>query len=262
MTSYQSHIASSPKPVGTPSRHSEKGLGLRLLFLLLAVFPSSICRAQSCAPSALYILANGEEADDASGGQSAPIKATFKANPQDYEGYSARYEWRIYETDDTTNMLVHRFDENIEYTFTHSGTFTVRLLATFTKGNDVVTYDSEEEGTSMAVGIAESRLEMPNAFSPNGDGHNDTYKAKSTYQSIVSFKATIFDRWGHKLYSWNDVAGEWDGKVNGKVVKDGVYFVNVVAKGADGHVYHIRKDVNVLTGYNEGSNGGTGGGGE
>ena len=213
--------------------------------------------AQTCAPSGHYILANGEEAEDASGGQSAPVKATFTANPKEYDGYSARFEWIIFQTDDTTNVLVHRFDEEIEYTFTRSGTYTIRLIATFTKGNDVVTYDSEEEGTNLNVGILESRLEMPNAFSPNGDGYNDTYKAKATHQSIVSFKATIFDRWGHKLYSWNDINGEWDGKVKGKVVKDGVYYVNVVAKGADGHVYHIRKDVNVLTGYTESSGGGS-----
>ena len=228
--------------------------------VLMGAFVPTTTRAQSCAPAAQYVLANGEETDDASGGQSAPVKATFTANPTDAEGYTARYEWRIYETDDTTQMLLHRFEENIEYTFTRSGAFTVRLLATFTKGNDLVTYDSDQEGGSLTLSILESRLEMPNAFSPNNDGSNDTYKAKDTHQSIVSFKATIFDRWGHRLYSWNDVNGEWDGKVNGRVVKDGVYFVNVVAKGADGHVYHIRKDVNVLTGHNESAQ--TGGSGE
>jgi gliding motility-associated-like protein len=93
---------------------------------------------------------------------------------------------------------------------------------------------------------------MPNAFSPNGDGHNDIYRAKqSTLQSIVEFKATIFNRWGQKLYQWTDPHGGWDGKYNGKTVKDGVYFVNVVAKGADGTEYKIRKDVNVLTRYTE-----------
>lgn len=235
---------------------SKAGLCRWIVCLLGLALCATRLQAQTCSPSATYIMANGEETDDASGGHSAPIKATFMANPQDYDGYSARYEWRIYETGDTANMLVHRFDENIEYTFTHSGTYTVRLIATFTKGNDLVTYDSDEEGTSKAVGILESRLEMPNAFSPgNGDNLNNTYKAKSTHQSIVSFRATIFDRWGHKLYSWNDVNGEWDGRVNGKLVKSGVYFVNVVAKGADGHVYHIRKDVNVLTGFNETSGG-------
>ena len=39
-------------------------------------------------------------------------------------------------------------------------------------------------------------------------------------------------------------------------VKDGVYFVVVNARGADGKEYKIRKDVNVLTGYSgTGTNG-------
>ena len=43
---------------------------------------------------------------------------------------------------------------------------------------------------------------------------------------------------------------------HGKTVKDGVYFVVVNARGADGKEYKIRKDVNVLTGYSgTGTNG-------
>ena len=218
------------------------------LFLLPGFSPIATLSAQSCAPSATYILADGEETDDASGGQSAPVRATFMANPQDYDGYSARYEWIIRNTEDTASIYLHRFEENVEYTFNQSGTFSVHLIVTFTKGSDEVTYDSDEEGTSFMVGITESLLEMPNAFSPNNDSHNDIYMAKSNHRSIVSFHATIFDRWGHKLYSWDNINEGWDGTVNGKRVKDGVYFVSVTAKGADGHVYHIRKDVNVLTG--------------
>ena len=38
---------------------------------------------------------------------------------------------------------------------------------------------------------------------------------------------------------------------NGKDVKQGVYFVLVKAKGADGRKFNIRKDVNLLRGYTE-----------
>ena len=74
--------------------------------------------------------------------------------------------------------------------------------------------------------------------------------AKDGYQSIVSFEAAVFTRWGQKIYSWNDVGGKWDGKWNGHVVNDGVYFLVVKAKGADGKKYNIRKAINVLTGNN------------
>ena len=155
--------------------------------------------------------------------------------------------------------IVHRFDENLEYTFLHSGSFIVELKATFVLDGDTIAYPAEgEKPATFSVSVKQSQLEMPNAFSPNGDSWNNTYRVKK-HQSIVEFKATIFNRWGQKLYSWDDVNGEWDGKVNGKVVKDGVYFVNVVAKGADGRVYHIRKDINVLTRIEStgGDNGGT-----
>jgi hypothetical protein len=74
---------------------------------------------------------------------------------------------------------------------------------------------------------------------------------KDSYQSITEFRAVILNRWGNKLYEWTDIDGGWDGTYNGKVVKDGVYFVIVKARGADGVEYNIRKDVNVLTGYTE-----------
>jgi gliding motility-associated-like protein len=75
------------------------------------------------------------------------------------------------------------------------------------------------------------------------------YKPK-TFKSIVEFRAIIFNRWGQKLYEWNDVAAEgWDGSYNGRQVKQGTYFVLCNAKGADGKVFKIKKDVNILRGF-------------
>lgn len=110
--------------------------------------------------------------------------------------------------------------------------------------------DDEEENDST---LTESILNMPNAFSPNGDGMNDIYKAKSDYRNITEFHAYIFNRWGQKLYDWTDIAGGWDGTYKGNPVKEGVYFVLVKAKGGDGKVYSIKRDVNLLRGYTEGT---------
>jgi len=104
------------------------------------------------------------------------------------------------------------------------------------------------------VAVSESKLEMPNAFSPNGDGFNDVYKAKEGWKSIVEFEAWILNRWGQVLFHWNNPDEGWDGTQNGRPVKDGVYFVRVKARGADGRDYDIRRDVNLLRGYTESSN--------
>ena len=101
-----------------------------------------------------------------------------------------------------------------------AGSHSIVVYATFTKGDDVIQYGQEywDETGSMRVTISESKLEMPNAFSPNGDGINDIYKAKDGYQSIVEFHAYIFNRWGQKLFEWTNPADGWDGKYKGKDV--------------------------------------------
>lgn len=227
----------------------------RLRFLFLCLFGFFFYSAMSqnvyptANPSASYVTPDGEEIDDASDTQSAPLEGHFLSNVEDLGEYSVRYEWRIYREGEENAPLVNRFDENLDYTFTESGTFYVQFYATFVLGNDMIQYPAEGEANPFVVSISESILEMPNAFSPNGDGYNDVYKVKDGYKSIVSFEATIFNRWGQKLYSWNTLDGGWDGKFHGSTVKDGVYFVVVKAKGADGREYNIKRDVNVLTGY-------------
>jgi gliding motility-associated-like protein len=231
---------------------------LGILFLLVWIVETTV-KAQTafptCAPTATFTYLGAaepeaEEMESYSG--SAPVLAQFKANPSnvdDGEGaaYSARYEWKIYEQQNPDVLVVHRFEEDMEYTFESSGTFMVELSATFVLGSDTIYYPEEgQTGTRFTVSISESLLELYNAFSPNNDGWNDVYKVK-TAQSIVSFRAIVFNRWGRKIHSWDDVNYEWDGRVNGKVIPDGVYFINVAAKGADGREYHIRKDINVMT---------------
>jgi gliding motility-associated-like protein len=179
---------------------------------------------------------------------SAPADLLFEANAQNTEGWTATYEWHFFNKDKTDAILI-RYDKDTEYTFTESGSFTIELWATFTKGTETITYDHtyySEGGAAPTVSISESSLSFPNAFSPNGDGINDTYGAKSGYKSIIEFNATIFNRWGQKIYSWNSPSGSWDGTFNGKPAKEGTYFVLVKAKGSDGKKYNIKRDVNLL----------------
>ncbi len=202
-------------------------------------------------PTATYVTEEGEEENSNMSGN-APLLGQFRANPQNVGEYSATYQWRFTLNGESEPYLT-RYEEDTEYTFTKAGTHNIVVYATFINGNDTIAYTQEywDEVGPMTVTISESKLEMPNAFSPNGDGINDIYKAKDGYQSIIEFHAYIFNRWGQKLYEWDDPAGGWDGKYNGKDVKQGVYFVLVKAKGADGRTFNIRRDVNLLRGYSE-----------
>lgn len=93
-------------------------------------------------------------------------------------------EWR-------KHPFLVRYDEDTEYAFNQSGTFSVEVRISFVQGTDTIAYEMDQP---FAVTISESKLEVPNAFTPNGDGVNDVFKVKDGYQSIVSFKAMVFDR--------------------------------------------------------------------
>ena len=123
------------------------------------------------------------------------------------------------------------------------------LIALSAHAQEVADNDSVASDSTV---VLTSTLIMPNAFSPNNDKINDVYMVKS-YQNIIEFHAYIFNRWGQKLYEWTDLEGGWDGTYRGNDVKQGTYFVLVKAKGADGQTYNIRKDVNLLRGYTEGT---------
>ena len=208
-------------------------------------------------PTATFTTDEGEETATTISG-SAPLTARFYANAENTGSWTAHYEWRFTMPEENDPYLI-RYEENTEYTFTKAGSHKIELYATFTQDNDTVAYTQEywADSEPIRVTISESKLEMPNAFSPNGDGINDMYKAKSGYQSLVEFHAYIFNRWGQKLYEWTNPADGWDGTYNGKDVKEGVYYVLVKAKGADGRKYNIKRDVNLLRGYDETAGSGT-----
>jgi len=202
----------------------------------------------SATPTATFTGPDGESATEESYTGSAPVHAVFEAHPSDADGWTAYYEWRVYKGTAEEPYII-RYEENTNLDFNESGNIRVILYAKFTQGDQEI--ESTNEESPFTLTISESTLQMPNAFSPNGDGINDIYKPKDGYQSITEFHAYIYNRWGQKLFEWSDPSTGWDGTYKGKPVKDGVYFCLVKAKGADGKTYNIKRDVNLLRGFTE-----------
>lgn len=225
-----------------------------LTILLMILFPL-VANAQKAVATATYVDDDKKtvETDGDISGQ-APLDVSFRASVNELGIHTPTYEWHFRKEGDTQDLLV-RYEEQTQYTFVESGTFHVTLKTRLTDSN------TDLDSVTIKVTISESRLEFPNAFSPNGDTVNDVYGAKGVndpsstahWRSIVEFHAYIFNRWGQKLYEWHDPAGYWDGKYKGNDVKEGVYYVLVKARGADGRKYEFKKDINLLRGYTEGT---------
>ncbi len=219
-----------------------------LFFLFFPVFAHGQNVVLPTASPLMEIQEDGEMVEMVEYSGSGPVISKFQARAENYLGYIPYYEWRFYMAGKENEPYLIRYDEQVDYTFKTSGTTFVQLYITFVNGTDTVEYEMDEP---FSVTISESKLELPNAFSPNGDGQNDIYKVKEGYQSIISFHAYIYNRWGKRLYEWTDIDGGWDGKYNGTDVKEGTYFCLVKAVGADGRKYEIKRDVNLLRGFQQ-----------
>lgn len=99
--------------------------------------------------------------------------------------------------------------------FNTAGTYTVVLIASSaTCADTTVKIITVDEGFT---------LEIPNVFTPNGDGANDAFHIKMS--GVKSAEGYIYNRWGQLLYSWDAKNVSWDGKAsNGENCPDATYY--------------------------------------
>lgn len=97
--------------------------------------------------------------------------------------------------------------------------------------NHTVTYqvtaltDSGCTGTSSITltVIPNYDVFIPNAFTPNGDGENDTWKIFGNLPGLKQMNIMVFNRIGEKVFESNDINFQWDGLYNGKPAPHGIY---------------------------------------
>ncbi|GAB3257984.1 hypothetical protein GCM10027347_21000 [Larkinella harenae] len=74
-------------------------------------------------------------------------------------------------------------------------------------------------------------LNMPNVFTPNGDGRNDIFQPTRCPRFIETAELTVVNRWGVKVYQSSNPALQWDGKnTQGKDVPGGLYLYQISVK--------------------------------
>lgn len=97
-----------------------------------------------------------------------------------------------------------------------------------------------------------SKLQVPNAFTPNGDGLNDEFKISAhaihnlTGNSDLDFQMHIYDRNGQKVFETLDVMKGWDGKVRGMDAPEGNYTYMIYAIGEDRDRFYVEGTLTLL----------------
>ncbi len=90
---------------------------------------------------------------------------------------------------------------------------------------------------NISITVCEKYLEIPSAFTPNGDGDNDVFFLITTEASTELIQYEIFNRWGKRVFLGENITDTWDGTHRGKVDAEiGTYFVYASVKAFDGEI--------------------------
>ena len=124
-------------------------------------------------------------------------------------------------------------DRSLDYNdnYGDSGLYCYRIKAVGSNASG-----TQHESKSNWVCLVEDPVVwLPTAFTPNGDELNDWYPWVAEEPNVgfigaapegsTNFRLSIFNRWGNVVYDTESIGTPWDGKVNGKLVPNGVYMV-------------------------------------
>ncbi len=87
-------------------------------------------------------------------------------------------------------------------------------------------------------------LYVPNAFTPDGNGNNDTFRIFTF--GVKEIKLTIFNRWGELIFETTDPTAKWDGTYQGDRIKPGTYTYNIYIKYKDDERVKKRGSVTLI----------------
>jgi len=102
-----------------------------------------------------------------------------------------------------------------------------RVIAREQGGNE--THSLSNEGCVVLA----PEMFSANAFTPNGDGHNDEFLIKGAF--VADFQLEIFNRWGNRVFVTQDISLGWSGQNHkGQPAPEGVYVFVARGSGDDG----------------------------
>lgn len=91
-------------------------------------------------------------------------------------------------------------------------------------------------------------VDIPNSFTPNGDGANDYFFPRQLLSNgVASFVMTVYNRWGQKIFETQNPSGRgWDGKFNDKDQPVGVFIYDIKVVMKNQRMEHYTGNVTLL----------------
>jgi gliding motility-associated-like protein len=161
------------------------------------------------------------------------VSTNFEANPDEgltplqveFINTSSGANSYTWDFGDGSAPLITSSSDPVYHMYTTEGLFNAVLYAS---------YDGACEGidsTHIRAFQISAITKIPNVFSPNGDGYNESFRVLSV--NLKTLQMNIFDRWGNMVWEIKNPNEEWTG--NGQA--SGVYFYTLKAEGFDGNTF-------------------------
>jgi gliding motility-associated-like protein len=106
--------------------------------------------------------------------------------------------------------------EDCSHEYTSTGVYTITQIVE----NPFGCMDTSDR---IIIIQPEMLIYVPNAFTPDQNGHNEIFKPVTFGFEIVEYQFSIFNRWGDVMFTTTDPDAGWDGRYLGNLSQDGVY---------------------------------------
>lgn len=89
-------------------------------------------------------------------------------------------------------------------------------------------------------------IRVKNAFTPNGDGINETWEVYDQFDCLTNVSVNVFNRYGHLVFSDRNYRNKWTGIYQNKPIPDGTYYGVVEFTLVGGRKFTVRTDLTIL----------------
>lgn len=166
----------------------------------------------------------------------SPLEVTFTNNSQSATSYTWIFGNGNSQTTATSDAQTQVYSSNatvflIANQNTCSDTFSLDLIVNTCGCTDptALNFNPLANVSDGSCTYPFPTVEVFNVITPDGNGQNDEFFVKATNATEITLK--IVNRWGNVILDQVGLNPIWDGKVNGQVASEGVYFYTYSVKG-------------------------------